>query len=129
MRLGVLGRVCLNLKLFISCALGACVSTKDPRDLEIARDFLVELSVRLDLEPALIEQMMPHLLGMTKRVAHQVVRPAAPLAAFVVGYVAAQGGLPGVDRQDTGEPGERVLAALERVDALIEEFKEGHGQA
>lgn len=103
------------------------MSQRDPRDLGIARDFLAELSSRLNLDPALMENAMPHLLGMTKHVAHGVVRPAAPLAAFLVGYAAGgEGGGEGVD----GIPApERVLAALEQVEALIEEYREGHGQA
>ncbi|WP_237199137.1 DUF6457 domain-containing protein [Rothia nasimurium] len=100
------------------------MSQRDPRDLEVARDFLAELATRLNLDPALMEQAMPHLLGMTKHVARGVVRPAAPLAAFLVGYAAAGGeGADGIPAP------ERVLAALEQVEALIEEYRENHGQA
>ncbi|WP_237205219.1 DUF6457 domain-containing protein [Rothia nasimurium] len=100
------------------------MSQRDPRDLEVARDFLAELATRLNLDPALMEQTMPHLLGMTKHVAHGVVRPAAPLAAFLVGYAAASGeGADGIPAP------ERVLEALEQVEALIEEYRENHGQA
>ncbi len=95
------------------------MSQRDPRDLEIARDFLAELSSRLNLDPALMENAMPHLLGMTKHVAHGVVRPAAPLAAFLVGYAAGQA--PG---QDADEQVESVRAALEQVEILIDEYKE-----
>ncbi|MGV3246930.1 DUF6457 domain-containing protein [Rothia sp. 11254D007CT] len=100
------------------------MSQRDPRDLEVARDFLAELATRLNLDPALMEQAMPHLLGMTKHVAHGVVRPAAPLAAFLVGYAAAGG-----EGEDGIPAPERVLAALEQVEALIEEYRENHGQA
>ncbi|MDO4821374.1 MAG: DUF6457 domain-containing protein [Rothia sp. (in: high G+C Gram-positive bacteria)] len=99
------------------------MSQRDPRDLGIARDFLAELSSRLNLDPALMENAMPHLLGMTKHVAHGVVRPAAPLAAFLVGYAAGGEGADGIPAP------ERVLAALEQVEALIEEYRENHGQA
>lgn len=100
------------------------MSQRDPRDLEVARDFLAELATRLNLDPALMEQAMPHLLGMTKHVARGVVRPAAPLAAFLVGYAAAGG-----EGEDGIPAPERVLAALEQVEALIEEYRENHGQA
>lgn len=95
------------------------MSQKSPRDLELARDFLEDLSTRLNLDPALMEHAMPHLLGMTKQVAHQVVRPAAPLAAFLVGYAAGQ--LPG---QEADEQVERVRSALTQVENLVSEYKE-----
>ncbi|MQA61347.1 MAG: molybdopterin-guanine dinucleotide biosynthesis protein MobA [Actinophytocola sp.] len=44
-----------------------------------------ELGVELDVD-------VTELLGMTKAVAHNVARPAAPLTAFLVGYAAAQAG-------------------------------------
>ncbi|WP_326503674.1 DUF6457 domain-containing protein [Rothia nasimurium] len=102
------------------------MSQRDPRDLEVARDFLAELATRLNLDPALMEQTMPHLLGMTKHVAHGVVRPAAPLAAFLVGYAAAQA----ENQADAGQTGERVRSALAQVETLIDEYKErADGQA
>ncbi|WP_237220536.1 DUF6457 domain-containing protein [Rothia nasimurium] len=102
------------------------MSQRDPRDLEIARDFLAELSSRLNLDPALMENAMPHLLGMTKHVAHGVVRPAAPLAAFLVGYAAAQA----ENQADADQAAERLRSALVQVEALIDEYKEqADGQA
>ncbi|WP_237232870.1 DUF6457 domain-containing protein [Rothia nasisuis] len=95
------------------------MTEKSPHDLELARQFLAQLADRLNLDPALIGQTMPHLLGMTKHVAHGVVRPAAPLAAFLVGYAAGQA--PG---QDADEQVEGVRAALEQVEILIDEYKE-----
>lgn len=44
-----------------------------------------ELGIDLDVDVA-------GLLETAKVVAHNVVRPAAPLAAFLVGYAAAQAG-------------------------------------
>ncbi|WP_185173932.1 DUF6457 domain-containing protein [Rothia nasimurium] len=102
------------------------MSQRDPRDLEVARDFLAGLATHLNLDPALMEQAMPHLLGMTKHVAHGVVRPAAPLAAFLVGYAAAQA----ESQADAGQAGERVRSALAQVETLIDEYKErADGQA
>ncbi|WP_237236488.1 DUF6457 domain-containing protein [Rothia nasimurium] len=102
------------------------MTEKSPYDLELARQFLAQLADRLNLDPALIGQTMPHLLGMTKHVAHGVVRPAAPLAAFLVGYAAAQ-----TDSQaDAAQAGERVRSALAQVETLIDEYKErADGQA
>ncbi|ORA26942.1 DUF6457 domain-containing protein [Mycobacterium aquaticum] len=39
-----------------------------------------------------IEVDVDELLDMTKEVAHNVARPAAPLTAFLVGYAAARAG-------------------------------------
>lgn len=50
------------------------------------------------------------LLDMTKVVAHEVARPAAPLTAFLVGYAASQAG---------GGP-EAVATASRQVAALAE---------
>ncbi|MET0756839.1 MAG: DUF6457 domain-containing protein [Mycobacterium sp.] len=44
-----------------------------------------ELGIDLDVD-------VDELLDMTKVVAHEVARPAAPLTAFLVGYAAAQAG-------------------------------------
>lgn len=88
---------------------------KNSRDLEVARDFLRRVSIQLDLDPALIDELSPHMLGLTKRVAHEVVRPAAPLAAFLVGCSVAQAG-------DSGEGNDavaRALAAIEAVDSVM----------
>lgn len=92
---------------------------RNPQDLVLAREFLVELSGRLGLDPAIIADAMPYLLGMTKHVAHDVVRPAAPLAAFLVGVAAAQSAAAG------GQLNARVLAEIETVEALVEEYRGG----
>lgn len=95
------------------------MTEKSSHDLELARQFLAQLADRLNLDSALIGQTMPHLLGMAKQVAHGVVRPAAPLAAFLVGYAAGQ--TPG---QDADEQVESVRSALEQVEILIDEYRE-----
>jgi hypothetical protein len=64
-----------------------------------------ELGVELDVDVA-------ELLDATKVVAHNVTRPAAPLAAFLVGYAAAQAG---------GGPA-AVTAACRTVTELAERY-------
>ncbi|MFI6444813.1 DUF6457 domain-containing protein [Kitasatospora sp. NPDC050543] len=52
-------------------------------------DWIAEVSAELGIE---LDVDVPGLLDMTRVVAHQVARPAAPLTAFLVGYAAAQQG-------------------------------------
>jgi hypothetical protein len=65
----------------------------------------VELGIGLDVD-------VDGLLDMTKVVAQNVVRPAAPLTAFLVGYAAAQAG---------GGPA-AVRDASTRATALAEQY-------
>lgn len=95
---------------------------RSPQDLVVAREFLVELSGRLGVDPGAIEQATPYLLGLTKHVAHDVVRPAAPLAAFLVGVAAGQSGAVGA------ELNARVLAEIDTVESLIEEWRSGQAE-
>ncbi len=64
-----------------------------------------ELGIDLDVD-------VIDVLDMTKVVAQQVARPAAPVTAFLVGYAAAQAG---------GGPG-AVREANAKVAALAERF-------
>ncbi|MDI2131930.1 NTP transferase domain-containing protein [Yinghuangia seranimata] len=65
-----------------------------------------ELGIDLDVDVA-------GLLDMTKVAAHNIVRPAAPLTAFLVGYAAAQAG---------GGP-EAVAEALRKAEALAAAYR------
>lgn len=85
------------------------MSKHQPDDLEKAREFLAAVSEEFGLDPAIIESATPHLLGLTKHVAHDVVRPAAPLAAFLVGLASAGGRI------------EDVQGNIARVEELIKE--------
>lgn len=85
------------------------MTDKKPDDLIKAQEFLVQVAQELKLDTSIVQATMPYLLGMTKHVAHDVVRPAAPLAAFLVGLAA----------QDT-DPAS-VHAAIEKVEALVQE--------
>lgn len=60
------------------------------KELEEIQDFLQALAVELKLDPAVITENIPQLLALTKQVAHQQVRPAAPLAVFLVGLAVGQ---------------------------------------
>ena len=94
------------------------MSEKKPDDLRRAQEFLTLVAENLEISPSVIEQNMPYLLGMTKHVAHDAVRPAAPLAAFLVGLA--------VGRSGEAAPDE-VRARIALVERAIEEF--GDGQA
>ncbi|MFB7369780.1 DUF6457 domain-containing protein [Streptomyces sp. NPDC056222] len=63
-----------------------------------------ELGIDLDVDVA-------ELLDLTKVVAHEVARPAAPLTSFLVGYAAA---LAGGGPEAVTEAGGRVAALAER---------------
>lgn len=65
----------------------------------------------LELEPSLDRDL---ILDLSRVVAHEVARPAAPLTAFLVGLAAGRAG---------GSPADaRVMA--ERVTALVPEFSQ-----
>ena len=57
--------------------------------MSILDDWITAAKAELDLDLAVD---VNELLDMTKVVAHNVARPAAPLTAFLVGYAAAQAG-------------------------------------
>ncbi|MBM7051675.1 MULTISPECIES: DUF6457 domain-containing protein [unclassified Rothia (in: high G+C Gram-positive bacteria)] len=95
------------------------MTTKQPDDLANARLFLAEVAGDLDLDAQMIEDAMPYLLGMTKHVAHRAVRPAAPLAAFLVGYASA------LAAQDTdGSTLETVRSKIGSVEKALEQWVE-----
>lgn len=98
------------------------MAQKNPQDLKIARDFLQQASIQLDLDPLLIDELTPHLLGLTKRIAHGVVRPAAPLAAFLVGYAAAtQAGSEADAPISSADAVAQALLAIARIDDVVGE--------
>ncbi|UGQ15235.1 molybdenum cofactor guanylyltransferase [Yinghuangia sp. ASG 101] len=68
-----------------------------------------ELGVELDVDTAA-------LLDMTKVAAHNVVRPAAPLTAFLVGYAAARAGGGEAAVADALRKAEALAAAYRRPD-------------
>lgn len=90
------------------------MSEKKPDDLARAREFLAEVSKAVDVSPEIIDNVMPHLLGLTKHVAHDAVRPAAPLSAFLVGIASA------------GQSSQEVKANIEKVEAVVAHWREEH---
>lgn len=48
-------------------------------------EFLTQVSETLGTDPELIQAVRDDLLDLTKDVAHNAIRPAAPLSAFLVG--------------------------------------------
>ncbi|WP_237202992.1 DUF6457 domain-containing protein [Rothia endophytica] len=101
------------------------MSERNPQDLVLAREFVQEVAQRLDLDPQVIQQTLPHLLGLTKHVAHGVVRPAAPLAAFLVGLAAGQNSSLAGSEVDTEQLAAGVLAHIAAVEELVKEHKNG----
>lgn len=98
---------------------------RNPQDLVLAREFVRQVAQRLDLDPQVIQQTLPHLLGFTKHVAHGVVRPAAPLAAFLVGLAAGQNSSRAGSEVDTEQLAASILAHIDAVEKLVKEHENG----
>ncbi|MBO3093312.1 DUF6457 domain-containing protein [Cellulomonas dongxiuzhuiae] len=67
----------------------------------------------LGVDPGLVAATQDDVLDMVRDVAHGVVRPAAPLTAYVVGLAAGRAGGRGEDVAAA------VRAALTQVDELL----------
>lgn len=92
------------------------MSKHEAGELDKARDFLQGVAKRLDLEPAIVSETMPYLLGMTKHVAHDAIRPAAPLSAFLVGLAVGSAG-------DLSQ--DAVRERIATVEQVVKEFADG----
>lgn len=57
----------------------------DPKQMQSAHEWLDTASAELGLDEALIRRLAGPLLELTREVAHNRSRPAAPLTAFLVG--------------------------------------------
>lgn len=68
--------------------------TDDSATADLLAEWNARLSAALGIPPADIDA----ILAMTGVVAHNVVRPAAPLSAFLVGYATAMNALSGDPR-------------------------------
>lgn len=92
---------------------------KSSQDLTQARAWLAQVSAELDLDPAVIEELLHDLLDLTRDVAHGPSRPAAPLTAFLVGL--ASGRALGADTTAEGavdksrENIARILGLLDKL--------------
>lgn len=76
-------------------------------------EWLSQAQAELGME---LEVDYTELLDLTRVIAHNVARPAAPLTAFLVGYAAAQ----------AGSGPDAVSAASQRLSALAERWAEEH---
>lgn len=83
-----------------------------PRNTEQVKKWIEAAKAELDID---LDVDVAELLDMTKVVAHNVARPAAPLTAFLVGYAAAQVG---------GGPA-AVAEACRKITALAEDHSLG----
>ena len=59
--------------------------TEDKDPIQTAHEWLEEVATTLDLDPHDATALVRELLDLTKDVAHNRSRPAAPLTAFLVG--------------------------------------------
>lgn len=90
-------------------------------------DWIDELMDALDVETEIDEGL---ILDVAKQAAHRVVRPAAPITTYLLGYAAALAegdperveALAGraLDLADRWEGGENLEAALEGDEELVE---------
>lgn len=76
-------------------------------------EWLVQVCSELGLEPKLLDAVVPHLLDLTRDVAHGPSKPAAPMTAFLIGVAAAQGSPDGLEQ--------RVLDHVTRLQDMIAE--------
>jgi hypothetical protein len=79
-------------------------------------DFISMTARALGIDEAAVDQRL--LLAMTRDVAHQVARPAAPLSAFLVGLAAGRAG---------GSP-DAVREAAAKVTALASGYTAPDGE-
>jgi hypothetical protein len=84
--------------------------------VNVLDDFLRTTCRALGLDPALVDQEL--ILNLTKDVAHNVARPAAPLSAFVVGLAAGK----------AGADADAVRAAATKVAALAAGYTSPDGE-
>lgn len=82
----------------------------DPRELETAHRWLTSAAAELGVDDEIIRGLAKPLLDLTREVAHNRSRSAAPLTAFLVGL--------SVDKHGTSD---EVVADVEkRIDALVD---------
>lgn len=81
--------------------------------MDALQDWLDQVVPGLGVDAALVAGTQDDVLDMVRDVAHGVLRPAAPLTAYVVGLAAGSAAAEG------GDPEAAVRDALARVDALV----------
>ena len=58
------------------------------QDLSSTYEWVTRLAQEFDIDAELARDVVPALLDLTRDVAHEQARPAAPLSAFLVGLAA-----------------------------------------
>lgn len=91
------------------------MSNDNPREMATAHQWLTSVAREFELDEEIVRRLAGPLLDLTREVAHQRSRPAAPLTAFLVG-LASQG------RQDADQV---VMDVEKRVEALLARIAEG----
>lgn len=81
--------------------------------MDALQDWTGLVAPTLGVDPALVAATQDDVLDMVREVAHGVVRPAAPLTAYLVGLAAGRAGAQGSDVAAA------VRDALSQVDALL----------
>jgi hypothetical protein len=84
--------------------------------VNVLDEFLRTACKALGVDPAAVDQQL--ILDLTRDVAHNVARPAAPLSAFVVGLAAGK----------AGGDAEAVRAAATKVAALAGGYTSPDGE-
>lgn len=84
--------------------------------MNVLDEFLRTTCRALGLDPAAVDQNL--ILDLTKDVAHNVARPAAPLSAFLVGLAAGK----------AGGDADAVRAAATKVAALAAGYTSPDGE-
>lgn len=65
--------------------------------MDAMQEWTGQVAATLGVDPALVAQTQDDVLDMVRDVAHGVLRPAAPLTAFVVGLAAGRAQADGAD--------------------------------
>ncbi|MCC2333115.1 DUF6457 domain-containing protein [Cellulomonas wangsupingiae] len=83
--------------------------------MDALQDWTGRVAPLLGVDPEVVAATGDDVLDMVRDVAHGVVRPAAPLTAYLVGLAAGRAAAQGADTVAA------VREALTRVDALLSE--------
>lgn len=81
--------------------------------MDALQDWTTTVAPALGVDPALVATTQDDVLDMVRDVAHGVLRPAAPLTAYVVGLAAGRAAADGRDAATA------VRDALAQVEALL----------
>ncbi|AZA12071.1 DUF6457 domain-containing protein [Corynebacterium gerontici] len=80
------------------------------QDLSSTYEWVEKAAAALSIDKDLAREMVPELLELTREVAHNQARPAAPLTAFLVGLAF---------ESDTGASASEQAAHLRRLIAQV----------